>query len=412
MIRAAFGRRRARLSAPRGRRIGVALIVAALVSLGSLGAVRAEPALRIEQFTMRETRGHIELAVSMSAEATFSLFTLTDPYRVVIDLPLFAWAAGPVETGTISGIRALRWGAFRHDSGRIVVEMDGPMAVRRAALVPDGAGFAISVDLAPTSPDAFARSSGWPEGARWMPEHRQAEAPPGQIIVAIDPGHGGIDPGAVFGRLLEKDLTLEFAKMLRDRIALTKGLFPVMTREDDRFLPLRARIGIARDAEAHVFISLHTDSLASGGADGASLYTLDREGTDDAARAFAERENRADVLAGVNLSGSDDDVTRLLIELARRGSQAESVKLAEAITRALRDRVALIETRPHRRGNFFVLKAPDMPSVLIELGFLTSDLDRDRLNDPAWRAAMAEGIIEGILNWLEIASPGFSTPRG
>lgn len=185
-----------------------------------------------------------------------------------------------------------------------------------------------------------------------------------------------------------------------------------MTRIDDRFLPLRERLKIAREAGAHLLVSLHTDSLASGEADGASVYTLDREGTDSAAEAFAERENRADVLAGVDLAGEGDDLARLLIDLARRGSRAESVKLADLIVEALDGRVALLDTRPHRRGNFFVLKAPDLPSVLVELGFLSSELDRARLVDPAWRRAMAEGIATGIARWVAVASPGFIAPRG
>ncbi len=359
----------------------------------------------------REGEG-LRLAFRVDGDPAFSLFTLVEPWRVVIDLPPFDWRAEARETARLPGIRALRHGLFRHDTGRIVIELDRPMAVRRAGLVPVRGGFALEIALAPTGAAAFAETAGWPEGARWSRARRIERAPEGQVVVAIDPGHGGIDPGASLGGLLEKDIVLAFGHVLAARIAAFPGLYPVMTRVDDRFLPLRERIKIAREAGAHVFVSLHTDSLASGEADGASLYTLDRRGTDSAAEAFAERENRADVLAGVDLAGEGDDVARLLVDLARRGSKAESIKLADLIVEALDGRVKLLDTRPHRRGNFFVLKAPDLPSVLVELGFLTSALDRERLQDPAWRRAMAEGIATGIARWVAVASPGFLAPRG
>ncbi|WP_285673490.1 N-acetylmuramoyl-L-alanine amidase [Paralimibaculum aggregatum] len=356
--------------------------------------------------------GVTELTLGLSGDAVFSLFTLTEPYRVVIDLPPFAWRAAPVAPGAMPGIVAIRHGLFRHDSGRVVIELDRPLAVRRAGLVPVRGGFALRLGLAPVSRQAFAASAGWPENARW-----QAGAPTpiegsGEVLVAIDPGHGGIDPGTAHGDLVEKDLALAFGRSLAQAVARRPGLSAFLTRVDDRYIPLRQRVKLARQAGAHVFVSLHADSLAAGEADGVSIYTLSAQGTDSAAAAFAERENRSDVLAGVNLAGSEDDVTRLLIELARRGSKSEAIKLAESIVGALSGRVALLPTRPHRRGNFFVLKAPDLPSVLVELGFLSSPVDRARLVDPAWRAQLAEGIAEGIADWVDVASPGFLVPRG
>ncbi len=385
-------------------------MLAALALLAAALPVRAEPLLRVTDLELRPVGDGVGLLAQMSGDPIFSLFTLTRPYRVVVDLPPFAWEAGDPDPA--EGIVAIRRGAFRHDSGRIVIELDRPMRVSRAAVVPRRGGFALEIRMEPTTPRRFAETAGWPEGARWAPEPRARGAAEGSVIVAIDPGHGGLDPGALAGDLVEKDLVLDFAKDLAARVSEIEGLHPVLTREDDRFVPLRGRIQLAREAKAHVFLSIHADSLESGVADGASVYTLDREGTDSAADAFAERENRADVLAGVNLSGSEDDVTRLLIELARRGSKAESIKLAEAITAELGKRVDLLDTRPHRRGNFFVLKAPDIPSVLIELGFLSSEIDRQRLTDPAWRAAMTEGIARGVATWVDIASPGFRAPRG
>ena len=151
--------------------------------------------------------------------------------------------------------------------------------------------------------------------------------------------------------------------------------------------------------------------MVSGTADGVSIYTLSQEGTDQAAERFAERENRADILGGADLYGESDTLTRLLVELAQRGTDDESLKLGAAMIGALKGKVSMLRTRPLRRGNFRVLKAPDMPSILLELGFLNSPRDRERLTDPEWRNRAAAGIVEGLSAWKESASPGFVAPK-
>jgi len=231
-------------------------------------------------------------------------------------------------------------------------------------------------------------------------------------VVAIDPGHGGIDPGARRAGLVEKEIVLAMGRMLAERIRAAPGLTPYLTRETDVFVPLGERIRRARAAGAHLFLSLHADALQWGEATGVSVYTLSRAGADSAADAFAERENRSNVLAGAELSGVGDDVTRLLIDLARRGATDQSVKLAGSLVSALGQGVDLLDTRPHRRGNFYVLKAPDLPSVLIELGFLTSAEDRARLRDPVWRERVIGQIVAGIRAWIAVADPAYLGRRG
>ena len=353
------------------------------------------------------------LSFGFTAEPRFSLFILTDPLRIVVDLPRAGWTGPEADLAALPEIRALRFGLFRHDRARIVLELARPLTVHRALTrIGDGAAkYRLDLLLEPASLPDFAATAGWPEDARWEPGRLPQAGAPDEILVAIDPGHGGIDPGAMLDGLVEKHLVLAFGRLLAERIAARPGLAAFLTREEDVFVPLRERIRLAREAGAHVFLSLHTDSLAAGEADGVSLYTLSTEGGDAATQAFAERENRSDILAGVSLAGAEDDVTRVLIDLARRGATAESEKLAGALLEALGPRVALLETRPHRRGNFFVLKAPDLPSVLVELGFLTSAKDRARLGDPDWRARLAEGIADGVEAWTRMASPGFLGQR-
>jgi len=228
----------------------------------------------------------------------------------------------------------------------------------------------------------------------------------------IDPGHGGIDPGASSHGLIEKTLVLRFSERLRRHIEAVPGLTARVTREDDRLVPLRERLRLAREARAHVMISLHTDALAEGKADGVSFYTLSNEGVADARQAFVDRENRADVLAGADLEGEADDVTQLLIDLARRGTNDQSIRLAGHMRDMLEGEIPLLRTRPHRYGNFYVLKAPDMPSVLVELGFLDSAKDRKRLTDVVWQERVAARLATAVERWAAEAPEGFLDATG
>ncbi len=236
-------------------------------------------------------------------------------------------------------------------------------------------------------------------------------AAPGDVIVAIDPGHGGIDPGAQESGLVEKDVVLAFARALAAAIESRPGFRAYLTRDEDSFVPLAERVARAHRAGANLMVSVHADVLERGRARGLSAYTLSEQGTDDAAEALAARENRSDVLAGADLGGEADDLTRLLVELAQRGTQDESGKLAGAVIASVAKGAAVLHTRPHRQANFRVLKAPDMPSILLELGFLDDPEDRARLSDPAQLAATAKAVAAGIAHWREQASPGFLTPR-
>jgi len=368
-------------------------------------AAAADPPLVLGVDRVEETAGP-RLVFDLSGPARVEPFTLTDPPRIVLDFPALAWPGGPPRTGP-RGVAAIRFGLFRPGRMRMVIELDRPMLLREAFVAPRGGHHRLEIALAPSDSESFAAATGRPAAALWTAARRPSPASPGQIVVAIDPGHGGIDPGAEIDGLREKDIVLEIGLMLAERIDATGGMVPFLTREDDRFVPLAERIRLARAAGAHLFLSLHADSLRWGEVSGMSVYTLSPTGSDAAADAFAERENRADVLAGADLAGVADDVTRLLIDLARRASGAESMRLAESLLAGLGDGVDLLDTRPHRRGNFYVLKAPDMPSALIELGFLTSEADRARLRDPAWRARVVARIVAGVEAWAAGASPGF-----
>ncbi len=232
-----------------------------------------------------------------------------------------------------------------------------------------------------------------------------------EVVVAIDPGHGGIDPGASFENVAEKQVVLDFALRLATNIDNSPGLRAFLIRADDSFLTLGQRIRRARDGGANLIVSLHADTTSDGLAEGAHVYTLSREGSDEAASDPAERENRADIIGGIALVGESDGLTSLLVDLAQRGTDDEADNLTAAVLEAMAGNVTLLPTEPHRRANFRGLKAPEIPSILVELGYLSNARDRHRMASDAWRGRVAAALARGIHSWTGTASPGFLAPK-
>jgi N-acetylmuramoyl-L-alanine amidase len=219
-------------------------------------------------------------------------------------------------------------------------------------------------------------------------------------VIVLDPGHGGVDPGAERAGLREADLMLSFARLLREALVRTGQFDVVLTRDADVFVSLEGRIRVARDAGADAFVSLHADALEGGGAAGATVYTLSDTASDEAAALLAQRHDRADLLAGVDLTGTDDIVAGVLMALARTETQPRTDLLAGLIAGTIRDAGLRMHARPLQSAAFSVLKAPDIPSVLVELGFLSSDRDRANLTDTEWRARMAGALVRALQDWV------------
>lgn len=220
-------------------------------------------------------------------------------------------------------------------------------------------------------------------------------------LVVLDPGHGGIDPGAVRLDIAEKDIALAFGQELR-AVLQDSGRFDVrMTRDTDVFVTLRDRVRFARESGAAVFISLHANTVTRGNASGSAIYTLSEGASSAEAAALAELENRADTLGGVDLGVEDDDLALLLTDMAQRETNARSAMLARATVEAMRHAVGVIRSNPHRSAGFRVLKAPDIPSMLIELGFLSDATDRANMISPRWRGHAAQGILAALDDWVE-----------
>ncbi|MDH3264795.1 MAG: N-acetylmuramoyl-L-alanine amidase, partial [Paracoccaceae bacterium] len=327
------------------------------------------------------------------------------PPRLVMDFREIDWrgtdAAAILAASQATGLRT---GAFRPGWSRLVLDLSGPFAVASAGMETAGAegGAVIEVRLDPVDEQGFRAASGLPEGAGWGTD-ATAVLPPaprgeGPLTVVLDPGHGGIDPGAERDEITEAALMLTFARELEE-VLIRAGFRVALTRASDAFVPLDSRTSRARAAKADVFLSLHADALAEGRATGATVYTLSETASDEAAAALAERHDRADLLAGVDLTGQDDVIAGVLMDIARLDIQPRSEALADAIVEGLAESVGGLHKRPRLAAGFSVLRAPDIPSVLIELGFLSSATDRDRLASPEWRAGAAEGIRDALQSW-------------
>ncbi|WP_253944459.1 N-acetylmuramoyl-L-alanine amidase [Pseudogemmobacter hezensis] len=384
------------------------------------GAARAEA----QEFTalarfepglsqLRETQGALHLDLVISQPVPWRVRMLDNPPRMVLDMREVDWAGLERMTRDAPAVKSLRAGAFRPGWSRLVIELDGPWLVSRAGMeTGDGAENSaggptrVAITLDRSSRENFARLAALPEPEEWaLPP--AADLPPpvrrkgGPIVVVLDPGHGGIDPGAERDGHKEADLMLVFAREFKELLSRDERFRVVMTREEDIFVPLEARISLARAAAADLFISLHADALAEGEAHGTTLYTLSDEASDAAAAALAERHARDDLLAGIDLSAQDDLVATVLIDMARTETKPRIARLVTALEASIRAADLRMHRKPHQEGGFSVLKSPDIPSVLVELGFLSSSRDLKRLTDAEWRAKMAAALRDGILAWAK-----------
>ena len=369
------------------------------------------------------------------------LFTLADPYRVVIDLPEVGWRLPPKPLPAASGVyERLRYGLYKPGNSRVVLDMKTAARINNAALIePNGAyGHRLVLELTPTTRAAFLKNLKADDIALSSPNGKQPAAPPrakqvaraaattnrqakpaprakvkparfqvaprkpalrpngDRYTVVIDPGHGGVDPGTIgISGTYEKHITLAMARAIRTALEKT-GRFKVkLTRDRDIFIRLRDRIRLAREAGANLFISIHADSIKNRKISGPSVYTLSERASDKEAAALAEKENKADLIAGIDLTHENADVMDILIDLAQRETMNQSARYAGMLVTELKKRTKLLRNS-HRFAGFAVLKAPDVPSVLLELGFLSNPKDERALRDRRYRARLAAGVVQSI----------------
>lgn len=343
------------------------------------------------------------LLLEFNEEPVFKIRYLPDPNRIIIDLKKTRFGF-PEEDFTARGILSdIRYGSMSEDKSRIVLSLSKPAVIedQQVQVLEDGR-HRLVMDISASDQDEFnaviaeqkweAVKPSSKTGRVGLAETKKSN----KFVIVLDAGHGGIDGGAE-GRkgAIEKDITLAFVQKLKEALSDYDDFDLVLTRSDDSFLSLSARVQIARRKEADLFISIHADSIRQRSLRGASIYTLSQEASDEFASTLAEAENLTDVLAGLHIEDVPDEVTGILVDLARRETQLFSDEMADKIVSQFKGQIGLINN-PHRRAGFRVLQAPDVPSVLIELGFLSNQTDEKLLTDPKWRAKTTKLLARSL----------------
>jgi len=400
------------------------------------------------------------IVFEVTNQVGFNVFTLNDPYRVVVDLPEVGWRLPPRPLPSATGVfKKLRYGLFKPGNSRVVLDVRTPAAISKAfILIPGGdQGYRLVLDLAPTTHQAFMRDAGktpvhvtavqleskpaplastrpvFNPGPSALAPPANIAAPPAtpkapkmvlvkgpvsapeqaspfrlaprkpepkhrgkKYVVMIDPGHGGVDPGTIgVSGIYEKHITLAMARELKRQLEQT-GRFEVqLTHDRDIFVRLRDRVRMARDAKADLFISIHADSVRNIAIKGPAIYTLSEKSSDKEAQELAEKENKADLIAGVDLTFETPEVTNILIDLAQRESMNQSSRFATMLIKDLKRKTTVLRNT-HRFAGFAVLKAPDIPSVLLEIGFLSNPEDERALRSSGYRARLASAVTKAV----------------
>jgi N-acetylmuramoyl-L-alanine amidase len=346
--------------------------------------------------------GQTRFVLDLTAPAKFDVFLAAEPYRAVIDLPNVEWRVAAATDGR-GLISAVRHGPIKPGTSRVVLDLAEPAVIAKSfTLPPHGdAAHRVVIDLRPASRDEFLAAArgavGRPSGSHppMQPPSAMRRGPL-KHLVAIDAGHGGVDPGAVgIDGSFEKDITLAAALAVREALIATKRYDVVMTRDTDAFIALRDRFKAAQAVGAEAFISLHADILADRSVRGATVYTLSENASDTEAAALAARENKADMLAGVDLTDHSPQVAQILIELTQRVTMNASAVLAHEMVEELKSVIPLMHNT-HRYAGFAVLKSPEIPSILIEMGYLSNRLDERQLKEPRFRAKLAAAIVRAF----------------
>ena len=425
----------------------LSLVITTFASASEVGVV---PVITDARVSSHEEMTRITFSVS--GPVRHRVFTLARPDRVVIDLPDVRWQLTQSELPEHSGlVDGMRLGRFKPDSSRVVIDCHAPVIVRDPMLISSGTGeYRLIIDLIPATNGASIETKVGPSpppikpatvtgpkiggavltpvvGATGLaigstgqdpsagmllparagnsiftfapPKPRPPMAgplPAAQWVVAIDAGHGGQDPGAIsLSGVYEKQITLAMARALGKELRALRRYRPVLTRNSDRFIRLRDRIAIARTAGANLFISLHADKGQSSATRGLSVYTLSERASDAEAAALAERENKVDRIGGIKLVGETPLVANILIDLIQRETMNDSAQVASILVSELNEATLLLP-RTHRFAGFAVLKAPDVPSVLIELGYMSNPADERLLLSTDHQRKLARGIARAI----------------
>jgi N-acetylmuramoyl-L-alanine amidase len=393
-------------------RLGPRLLIAVLALLLSLPAAAvARPAATEVRIAPAEQV--TEIAIAFTGAPRYRVFTLVAPDRVVVDLDECDFRLAESARAGSGPVKAMRFGLFQPGTSRMVLDMAGPHAIQTAALsARPGGRSELVLRLAPVTAGEAAGRSGQVAAATLVQTASLVSTPlpavkpktpgaPPRIVVAVDAGHGGVDPGALgVSGIHEKMVTLAYAREIKAQLERSGRFKVVLTRDRDQFLRLRDRIDLARRAGAQLFISLHADSHPDSSFRGASVYTLSEEASDSEAAALATKENKADLIAGIDLSKENEVVTSILIDLAQRETKNLSAQFAAMLVKELSRQTKLIRNT-HRFAGFAVLKSPDVASVLVELGYLSNRADEKQLLSASYRTKLSQAVVKAVHEYFD-----------
>lgn len=401
-------------------RIVVAAFAGLLIFISATGSSYASDGLAALTYQAAGDELRTRVVINFDREPDISTMLLDHPHRLVVDMPktVFAFDKKSVESRGL--VDDVRYGMLDSERSRLIFSLKGPFAVERIDVIKNdnSPGYRLVADLVASSDRKFAEdlrtqnattasTESTPTRDRVVaatPDETNKTAKP--FTVVIDPGHGGIDSGAESaGGIMEKNVTLLFAQQLRDELAKIPGMRIEMTRTDDTFLRLTERVRVARQYEADLFISLHADTINRGNIRGATVYTVSDKASDAESRAMADRENRADAVAGITFDGEAPEIADILMDLTRRETHNFSLRFAKNVVDSLRKEVNMINN-PHRFAGFQVLRAPDVPSVLVEIGYLSNAEDEKLMLDPAWRAHVATRLATAVAAFSGLKTAG------
>lgn len=375
-----------------------------LLSIGAAPSAWAE--IRASNIRIGVHPGKTRVVVDLSGAVEAQIFTLAEPYRLVIDLPQIEWAlpeGKPLDGAGV--VERFRFGDFETGTGRIVFDLGGPVEVAGKFTLPaDGdKPWRLVVDLAAISGEKFADTAQKRVAAVPVPQPRKPPPAPAprraeaKRVVVIDAGHGGIDPGATgLSGVYEKAVVLEYADELRRQLEATGRYEVLMTRDKDVFMSLRARAEASVAANADLFISLHVNTDGSGSTSGFSAYTLSQKASDEEVAALAAKENKSDIMAGMHLEQYSDEVANILIDFAQSKTNEMSVQFARDFMVREVGRETKLLSRPWRAAGFAVLKAANVPSVLIEMGYVSNPEEERKLLSESYRAQLCAAMARAV----------------
>ena len=351
--------------------------------------------------------------LDLDSPIQFRAFALADPYRVVVDIPQVNFQLAPGTGSSARGlVKAFRYGQVMPGGSRIVFDLTGPAKIAKSYVLDASNGqppslvlefeeadrtSVVQADPAENRPDLKPTMAEAKAAVAVTAAPKSALPPDLRPVVVIDPGHGGIDNGTQSSGESEKNLVLSFALALRDRIEKSGKYRVVMTRTDDTFIPLNDRVKVARTQSAALLVSIHADALPrrEGDAQGATIYTLSDRASDSEAERLADAENKADAIGGVNLTEEPTEVADILIDLVQRETRTFSNRFARLLMGEMKSTVRM-HKHPLKSAGFKVLKAPDVPSVLVELGYVSNKGDLEHLVSENWRAKTVGSIAQAI----------------